>query len=53
MHDYKVRSAVLKNKIGLLKIPVIDCGEDTGESHRPLLFFNCNGLNKQKYGFHY
>lgn len=37
MHDCKIRSAVLKNKIALLKIPVFDCREHTAESHRPLL----------------
>lgn len=36
-HDYKISAAVLKNKIALFKIPVFDCGEDTGESHRLLL----------------
>lgn len=37
MQDYKISSAVLKNKIALFKIAVFDCGEDTGKSHRPLL----------------
>lgn len=37
MHDYKIRSAVLKNNIALLKISVFDFKEHTAESHRPLL----------------
>lgn len=38
MHVYTIHSAVLKKKkFALFKITVFDCGEDTGESHGPLL----------------